>query len=101
VEIEPTERSARIAALIGDCSVDELRRTVLQSIDHAHQSAAEVAEAWAMYEGAQGTIAELLDENRRLLARVQELQVAPQQRPRRNSDLLAGPARAARRKLSP
>ena len=100
MEIDPTDRSTRIASLIGDCSVDELRRTVLQSIDHAHQSAAEVAEAWAMHDGAQGTIAELMDENRRLRAMVKELQFRPE-RSKRNSDLLAGPARAARRKLSP
>ena len=98
--IDPTERSSRIEALIGDCSVDQLRQTVLQSIDHAHQSAAEVAEAWAMYEGAQGTIAELLDENRRLRAQVQELQ-GGRPAPRRSSDLLARPARSVRRKLAP
>lgn len=98
--IEPTERSSRIAALITDCPVDQLRQTVLQSIDHAHQSAAEVAEAWAMYEGAQGTIAELLDENRRLRARLREL-LPDAPASKRNSDLLARPGRLVRRKLAP
>jgi Spy/CpxP family protein refolding chaperone len=100
VTIDPTERNARIAALIEDYPVDRLRQAVLQSIDHAHQSAAEVAQAWAMYEGAQGTIAELLDENRRLRAQLKELREV-QSVPRRNSDLLTRPARVARRKWSP
>ena len=71
---QPSDRYARMAALIDDRSIEELRQTALQAIDHAYKSAAEVAEAWARYEGAMGTIAELHDSNRRLRERIDELE---------------------------
>jgi peroxiredoxin len=71
---DKSNRSDRIAGLIENLSVDDLRRTTLQAIDHAHKSAAEVAQAWATYEGAMGTIAELQDENRRLRERLEEIE---------------------------
>ena len=69
--VDRIDRSERIAGLIDDLSVEDLRRTTLQAIDHAYKSAAEVAQAWATYEGALGTIAELTDENRRLRERIE------------------------------
>jgi hypothetical protein len=69
-----SERSERIAGLIEDLSIEDLRRTTLQAIDHAYKSAAEVAQAWATYEGAMGTIAELRDENRRLSERIDTIE---------------------------
>lgn len=71
---ELSARTERIAGLIEDLSIDDLRRTTLQAIDHAHKSAAEVAQAWATYEGAMGTIAELRDENRRLRERIEAIE---------------------------
>jgi peroxiredoxin len=71
---EQSQRSERIAGLIDDLSIEDLRRTTLQAIDHAHKSAAEVAQAWATYEGAMGTIAELRDENRRLRERIEAIE---------------------------
>ena len=72
--IDDSDRSKRIAGLIDNLSVDDLRRTTLQAIDHAHKSAAEVAQAWATYEGALGTIAALSDENRRLRQRIEAIE---------------------------
>ena len=39
------ERTERIADLLDELSVEDLRRTTLQAIDHAYKSSAEVAEA--------------------------------------------------------
>jgi hypothetical protein len=72
--IDESDRSKRVAGLIADLPVEDLRRTTLQAIDHAYKSAAEVAQAWATYEGALGTIAELKDENRRLRERIETIE---------------------------
>lgn len=72
--IDDSDRSKRIAGLIDNLSADELRQTALQAIDHAHKSAAEVAQAWATYEGALGIIAALKDENHRLRQRIEVIE---------------------------
>ena len=72
--IDESARARRIAPHLENLSIDDLRRTTLQAIDHAHKSAAEVAQAWATYEGAMGTIAELMDENRRLKERIEAIE---------------------------
>lgn len=63
------ERTERIAGLLDDLSVEDLRRTALQAIDHAHKSAAEVAEAHARWANEASLVAQLMDENARLRAR--------------------------------
>jgi hypothetical protein len=64
------ERNERIAGLIEDMSVEELRRTTLQAIDHAYKVSAEVAEATAKLQGALGTIEALREENQHLRRRL-------------------------------
>ncbi len=100
---EPTDRSIRVADLIAGHSIEDLRRAVLQSVDHAYKSAADVAEAWAMYEGALGTIAELKDENRRLkeavIDRERQLDLIVSSRAWRSTQVVARPARVVRRGL--
>ncbi len=99
--IDDSDRSKRIAGLIDNLSADELRRTALQAIDHAHKSAAEVAQAWATYEGALGIIAALKDENHRLRERIDVIEsrgFGVAHRAKRSAVTAAGMARSARRK---
>ena len=64
------ERTERIAGLLEELSVEDLRRTTLQAIDHAYKASAEVAEAQATVQGALGTIAALRAENQQLRDRL-------------------------------
>jgi hypothetical protein len=64
------ERTERIADLLEDLSVEDLRRTTLQAIDHAYKASAEVADAQATVQGALGTIAALRAENQQLRDRL-------------------------------
>ena len=101
--IDDSDRSKRIAGLIGDLSADDLRKIALQAIDHAHKSAAEVAQAWATYEGALGTIAALKDENRRLRERIEVIEsqgFGVARRAKRSMITAAEMARSATRKPS-
>ena len=101
--IDDSDRSRRIAGLIDDLSTDELRQTALQAIDHAYKSAAEVAQAWATYEGALGIIAALKDENRRLRERIEVIEsrgFGVAHRARRSAINAAEMARSVRRKPS-
>jgi hypothetical protein len=104
MNIDLSDRSARIAHLIEGQSIDELRRTTLQAIDHAYKSAAEVAQAWATFEGAQGTIAELTDENRRLRETIEALEsrgLGLAHRAKRSAATAAGQARSVTKRQSP
>jgi hypothetical protein len=99
--IDDSDRSKRIAGLIDNFTVDDLRRTTLQAIDHAHKSAAEVAQAWATYEGALGTIAALKEENRRLRERVEAIEsrgLGVAHRAKRSARSVADILRSARKR---
>jgi regulator of replication initiation timing len=64
------ERTERMAELLDGLSAEDLRRTVVQAIDHAYKASAEVAEAQATVQGALGTIATLRAENEQLRHRL-------------------------------
>ncbi len=97
------ERTERIAGLIEEFSVEELRRTTLQAIDHAYTACAEVAEANAKLQGALGVLGELRDENRRLREALGKRPIRAPGTGRRRSvrATLGRPARWARRRLRP
>lgn len=69
-----TDRTERMSHLLADASDDDLRRIALQAVDHAHHASAEVAQAYALYEGAKGIIAEFADETNTLKGQVEELE---------------------------
>jgi len=94
---DPSDRQTRMSALIEDKSIEELRQTTLQAIDHAYKSAAEVAEAWATFQGAMGTIAELRESNRQLRERIAELEHPLSSLAWRGAHAAAAPLRMARR----